>query len=97
MTHTEQDLRETIEDLALQFGYQTTKNGVPVLTAGGLSALEGAFAVLGWDDPRPMPEAACQADGCGAWATCGTPTPNGYKRLCGKHYAEMTIPDRVAA
>lgn len=51
---TADELRETVEDLVLQFAYPTTKNGVPVLTTGGLSALEGAFAVLGWDDPHVL-------------------------------------------
>lgn len=83
------DLHDTIEDLVRQFAYPSYKDGVPCLTTGGLSALEGAFTTLGWDDPHPCPENACEAPGCPEWATCGTPTPDGYKRLCSTHYAEV--------
>jgi hypothetical protein len=51
-TWTTDELRETVEDLVRQFAYRTSVDGVPAYTAGGLSALEGAFAVLGWDDPH---------------------------------------------
>jgi hypothetical protein len=51
---TTDDLIETIEDLVRQFAYPTNKDGAPAYTAGGLSALEGAFAVLGWSDPYPI-------------------------------------------
>ena len=47
-------LRETVEDLVRQFAYETVVDGVPCLWTGGLSALEGAFAVLGWSDPYPL-------------------------------------------
>jgi hypothetical protein len=90
-----EDLRETVKDLVHQFGYQTTKDGVPCLWTGGLSALEGAFATLGWDDPHPVPGQACEHLDCYQWATCGTPTPDGYKRLCYSHYAEVQ-PARAA-
>lgn len=86
---TAADFRETIKDLVIQFGYQTTRNGVPCVWTGGLSALEGAFTVLGWDDPHPLPEMGCEHPGCPEWATCGTPTPDGYKRLCGAHFREV--------
>ncbi|TXH50921.1 MAG: hypothetical protein E6Q97_19400 [Desulfurellales bacterium] len=84
-------LRETVEDLVLQFACKTTMNGVPALTAGGLSALEGAFRALEWDDPHPYPEGACRVRGCGAWATCVGPMPGGsgeFAYLCARHGAE---------
>lgn len=81
-----EELRDTVEDLVRQFAYPTVVNGVPSLWTGGLSALEGAFAVLGWDSPHPCPEQACEYPGCVEWATCGTPTSDGYKRCCGEHY-----------
>lgn len=83
-------LRGVIEDLVRQFAYPTAKDGVPALTTGGLSALEGAFAVLEWTDPYPCPEEACEMDGCGEWATSGTPTPDGYKRVCSRHFGDLT-------
>lgn len=79
------ELRDALLDMVTQFAHQTVKDGVPCYSTGGLSALEHAFSVLGWDDPHPCPENACQMPGCTAWATCGTPTPDGYKRLCGTH------------
>lgn len=92
-------LTETVEDLVTQFAYEGKRDGQPAYSTGGLSALEGAFAVLGWDDPHPAPERSCEHDDCSAWASCGTPTPDGYKRLCGEHYravAALAPPDAAA-
>lgn len=50
--HTKSEMLKTLEDLVRQFAYPTTVDGSPALTTGGLSALEGAFTVLGWDDPH---------------------------------------------
>lgn len=81
-------LREFAEDVARQFGYHgTTSNGRPAYTTGGLFTLEWAWSLLGWPDPRPAPECECQEDGCHEWATSGRPTPDGYKWLCGRHFA----------
>lgn len=75
--------REIIEDLLHQFAYDCPHGK---LTTGGLSALEAAFEYVGWSDPHPLDDSLlCQA-GCGNRATCGTPTPDGYKRLCYTHY-----------
>jgi hypothetical protein len=30
----------------------------------------------------------CDVEGCTNECTCGFPTTNGYRRVCGKHYAE---------
>lgn len=81
------ELREFAEDVVYQFGYHCKCDGRLHLTTGGLSTLESAFAILGWDDPKPYPEGECEWDGCYEYASCGTPTPDGYKRLCGRHYA----------
>ena len=81
---------EVIEDLCHQFAYHAhSDERGKYLTTGGLSALEHAFWILGWDDPHYVAEGGCQHPGCKAWDTCGTPTPDGYKRLCGKHYREL--------
>ena len=78
--------REALEDMCHQFAYHSeTKNG-PALSTGGLSTLENAFSLLGWDDPHLVPDGKCDALGCQKWATCGTPTPDGYKRLCYDHF-----------
>lgn len=85
----ENDLLVTIEDLVTQFAHQIVHGGVPAYSTYGLSALEGAFAVLGWDDPHPAPEMACDEPGCSQWATCGIPTADGYRQVCGAHYQQL--------
>ena len=75
-------LREALEDMCQQFAYPDLG---PSLTTGGLSALETAFAVLGWDDPHPVPERGCDEPGCTRMATCGTPSEGGYRRTCFWH------------
>ena len=82
------EIIKALEGMCFQFGYKTMKDNTPCLTTGGLSALEEAFSVLGWQDPCPVPEAKCFL--CNKWATCGTPMPKNYTqnyaRLCDEHY-----------
>lgn len=91
------ELLETIEDLVRQFACHTVNDGVPAYSTGGLSAMERAFEILGWGDPHPAPEMACERLGCSEWATCGTPTDDGYKRLCSTHYRETWATPEVPA
>ena len=67
------------------------------ISTGGLSTLERAFDILGWNDPHPVPECECEVPGCHEYANCGTPTKDGYKRVCGKHFAELTHKEAEAA
>ena len=87
------DMREFAEDVAYQFGYYCQKGGRLHITHGGLSTLEHTFDILGWENPHPVPECECEIEGCHEHATCGTPTADGYKRMCSKHvhnhYAKM--------
>jgi hypothetical protein len=83
------DLKEFAEDVLYQFGYKINYNGGLHITAGGLSTLEWAFSILGWEDPHPFPEGECEWDGCHEYASCGTRTLDGYKRVCGKHYEDI--------
>ncbi len=83
------EAKEIIEDLVHQFAHQVKHRGWPALATGGLSALEGAFSFLGWDDPHIVKDARCEVAGCREWATCGTPTHDAYVRCCGKHFAEL--------
>ena len=85
----ENDLVEFAEDVAYQFGYYCQNKGRLHITHGGLSTLEWAFDILGWENPHPVPECECEIDGCHEHATCGTPTKDGYKRVCGKHFMEI--------
>ena len=88
--------KETIEDLLIQFAYRGLKDGRLVLTTGGLSALENGFRVLGWANPHPIPEYECDHDGCHKEATCGTPTKDGYKRLCSNHAGNIPEESNVS-
>ena len=79
------EMREFAEDVAHQFGYYCQNSGRLHITHGGLSTLEWAFDILGWENPHPAPECECEIEGCHEYATCGTPTADGYKRMCGNH------------
>ena len=82
-------IKEFAEDVAHQFGYYCQNGGRLHITHGGLSTLEEAFDILGWENPHPVPECECEVDGCHEHATCGTQTKDGYKRVCGKHFVEL--------
>lgn len=79
------EAREALEDMCHQFAYDGKNADGPTLYTGGLSALEGAFDALGWDDPYPIPDSKCDDPGCTARVTCGTPTDSGYRRTCSEH------------
>ena len=83
------DMRDFAKDVAYQFGYYCHNGGRLHITHGGLSTLEWAFDILGWENPHPVPECECEIEGCHEHATGGTPTADGYKRVCGKHFAKM--------
>ena len=76
------DMREAIEGLVYQFGYWKDGEG---FTTGGLSALEEAFAVLGWKEPHAAKDVECDESGCGRQVSCGTPSQDGYRRTCYGH------------
>jgi hypothetical protein len=78
-------LREALEDVVCQFAYW----GNGGLITGGLSALEDAFSTLGWSEPHLCPDQTCDEPGCKERSSCGTPTPSGYRTVCGKHFAAL--------
>ena len=84
-----EEIKGFAEDVAYQFGYYFPIKDILYISTGGLSTLERAFWILGWNDPHPVPECECEFPGCHKHATCGTPTKDGYKRVCGKHFAEL--------
>ena len=92
-----EEIKGFAEDVAYQFGYYFPIKDILCISTGGLSTLELAFRILGWNDPHPVPECECEVPGCHEHATCGTPTKNGYKRVCGKHFAELTREEADAA
>ena len=75
-------------DVAYQFGNYVQHAGRLHITTGGLSVLEEAFGILGWDDPHHVPELECDEEDCYERATCGVKTKTGYKVVCSKHYRE---------
>ena len=85
-----EEIKGFAEDVAYQFGYYFPIKDILYISTGGLSTLEWAFRILGWNDPHPVPECECEFPGCHKHATCGTPTKDGYKRVCGKHFVELT-------
>lgn len=92
----ERGAREFAEDVVYQFGYYCQNGGRLHITHGGLSTLEWAFDILGWENPHPVPEYECEIDGCHEHATCGANTIDGYKRMCGKHCRERRTDERNA-
>lgn len=82
-------LKEVLEDMAAQFAYRTVIKKKRYLATGGLSALEDCFDALGWKDPHSADKilSGCDYPGCNEFATCGTPTSNGYKHCCGDHFS----------
>ena len=83
-----EEIRDFAKDVVYQFGYYCQNKGRLHITHGGLSTLEQAFDILGWENPHPVPECECEIDGCHEQATCGAKTNDGYKRMCGRHYLE---------
>ena len=92
-----EEIKEFAEDVAYQFGYYLPIKDILYISTCGLSTLERAFDILGWNDPHPAPECECEVPGCHEHANCGTPTKDGYKRVCGKHFAELTREEAEAA
>ena len=79
------ELREALEIMCVEFSCWSEKDGGG-LWCGGLSALEEAFRALGWSDPHPRPDLACQEPECSQRASCGYPYTGGYKWTCHDHY-----------
>lgn len=92
-----EEIKGFAEDVAYQFGYYFPIKDILYISTGGLSTLERAFDILGWNDPHPVPECECEVPGCHEHATCGTPTKGGYRRVCGKHFAELYRDESEAA
>jgi hypothetical protein len=83
--------KDALEGMVYQFAYKMngTKEHPASMFPGGLSALEHAFDVLGYQHVQPIPEMECVVLGCHRVATCGTPkgAKNGqYLSCCGEHY-----------
>lgn len=85
MSDRETELREALEDMVNQFAYWSDGDPPGQIT-GGLSALEGAFAALGYDEPHPAEHLRCDEPGCRKQSSSGTPTLDGYRRTCHDHY-----------
>ena len=85
-------LRDALEDMVFQFGYRGVRDNKPIIHTAGLSALELAFDVLGWDDPHFIEEKGntCEVEGCAKDICCGTPAWDGlYLCLCHEHSKDL--------
>jgi len=84
-----QEWRVALEDCALQFGYRVEG---PAISTAGLSALEDAFDLLGWDDPHPLDESqGCDIKGCRHPSTSGLIWGDLYLRLCHNHTSDCFV------
>lgn len=87
------DYKEALLDMVFQFGYRGVRGGKPMIWTAGLSALEGAFEALEWDDPHYLPEQGytCEIEGCMEADTCGTLWGDSplYLRICSKHHGQL--------
>lgn len=92
-----EEIREFAEDVIRQFAYKVKADGRCAYSTGGLSTLEWAFSILGWPDPKPAPECECQEEGCHEWTVGGRPTPDGYKWLCSRHFADYKAREEAEA
>lgn len=78
------ELEAALADMVYQFaGWHDSKGGY---MTNGLSALEGAFATLCWDEPHICKEAQCDEPGCKKQRTCGWPSDRGYRNTCSEHW-----------
>ena len=91
--------KEALESMVFQFGHRGTSDNKPMIWTGGLSTLEEAFDVLGWDDPHFLPEEGytCEIKGCINANTCGSTWGGYYLRLCSDHYRESNSGKRCPA
>jgi hypothetical protein len=91
-------LTEALEDMVWQFAYRGVKGKRRMVGTGGLSALEGAFDALDWNDPHyPADSIGCDWPQCLNWGdACGCPHPGGYKHYCSEHSREGSALARAA-
>ena len=72
-----------------QFAYRGMRDNRPMLWTGGLSALEGAFYALGWDEPHFVDETMeCDIEGCHEWRSPQIHWDGVYVLICSKHFKE---------
>lgn len=77
-------MREALADMVNQFAYWS-EGETPGQVTGGLSALEGAFAALGYDEPHIAEHLRCDEPGCRRANSSGWPSPTGYRHTCHEH------------
>ncbi len=89
--------KEALEDMVWQFAHRGIKNKRAILYTGGLSALEGAFSVLGWDNPKYFDDdyngVFCDVEGCPGWVVAqgGMWADAGYWCLCSQHCQDARL------
>ena len=84
------EYKEALEDMVWQFAHRGTKGGKSILWTGGQSALEHAFGVLDYHDPKFIDDidgCICDVEDCPEWveAQGGMWANTGYWCLCRIH------------
>lgn len=84
--------RDALEDMVWQFANRGVYAGKSVLSTMGLSALEHAFEVLGWPDPRFWDDDTdgliCDVKGCAGWVCVqGMVWLDAYWMVCSEHHS----------
>jgi len=82
--------KDALEGMVWQFGYKGVKGGESIIWCGGLSALEEAFEVLGWEDPHYVEDCdgvICDVTGCAEWVSSQgiVWSEKGYWCVCSVH------------
>jgi hypothetical protein len=88
-----EQLKSALESMVWQFGYRTTINDHLAIVNGGLSALEEAFAALGWGNPHWVddPTMECDVEGCHQWRAPQIIWDGFYSCICDRHFAEYCL------
>ncbi len=90
MKATKKELREALESMVWQYAYRVTQNDKLCLVNGGLSPLEEAFYVLGWENPHYIddPTLECDIEGCHDWRSPQIEWDGVYACICDKHFSD---------
>ncbi len=87
MTDREYELEDCLIDMCYQFAHKGISDGKACLSSMGLSTLEDAFIVLGWNDPNfDIPEEClCEVKECQRWMKGWVSDEVGHYRVCDVH------------
>lgn len=87
----ENELLDALYSVVWQFGYRGVRSGQAIISTGGLSALEEAFDVLGWDDPHIVDDESilCDVLNCPDFMSAQLHWNGVYSRICSNHSRQL--------